>query len=297
MMRMEPLLATRNLTTDYETYNRVVRAIEAVDLEVYPGELLGVVGVAASGKSTLVYSILNLVPAPGKIVAGEVRFRGEDLLRVSEKRLQRIRGAEIGLIVPDPRRHLNPLMHVGDQIAKVIRTHQKIGAEDARRRASSLIAAVGIPDPDWRMRSYPHELSGGMCQRIAIAMAIANDPKLILADEPTAGLDVTVQVQILDLLRDASLQHGSATLLVTRDLGIVAHYCQRVAVMHAGRIVEVAPTRAFFTEASSPFSQALLRATMLAKGETEDAVVAWSADRGNGRARTVGSDGTLVEGG
>ncbi len=210
--------------------------------------------------------------------------------------MQRIRGAEIGLIVPDPRRHLNPLMHVGDQIVTVIRTHQKVGKEDARRRACTLIAAVGIPDPEWRMRSYPHELSGGMCQRIAIAMAIANDPGLILADEPTAGLDVTVQVQILDLLRDASRQHGSATLLVTRDLGIVAHYCQRVAVMHGGRIVEVAPTGDFFTTASSPYSQALLRATMLAKGEVDDTVAIQNADGHNQRMGTTETDVKLEEG-
>jgi ABC-type dipeptide/oligopeptide/nickel transport system ATPase component len=286
---MQPLLAVRNLTTDYGTYTQVVRAIEAVDLDVYPGELLGVVGVAASGKSTLVYSILNLVPTPGKIVAGEVQFRGTDLLHSPEKRLQRIRGADIGLIVPDPRRHLNPLMHVGDQIAMVIRTHKKVDKAEALRRASMLIASVGIPDPEWRMRSYPHELSGGMCQRIAIAMAIANHPALILADEPTAGLDVTVQIQILDLLRDASQQHGSATLLVTRDLGIVAHYCQRVAVMHAGRIVEIASTRSFFTAASSPYSQALLRATMLAKGETEDGLTTRSEDGSNGHADRIGS--------
>jgi ABC-type dipeptide/oligopeptide/nickel transport system ATPase component len=171
------------------------------------------------------------------------------------------------LIVPDPRRHLNPLMRVGDQIAAVMRAHQRIDTAAARGRARDLIAAVGIPDPEWRMRSYPHELSGGMCQRIAIAMAIGNDPQLILADEPTAGLDVTVQVQILDLLRDAARRHGAAAMIVTRDLGIVAHYCQRVAVMHEGRIVEVAATGSFFADAG-PVGQSLLRATKLARGET-----------------------------
>lgn len=265
---MDPLLAVRGLTTVYETYGGAVRAVQEVDLDVRPGELLGVVGVAASGKSTLAYSLLNLVPAPGKIVAGEVRFLGEDLLRLPERRLRRIRGGQIGLIVPDPRRHLNPLMRVGDQIARVMVAHRGVAKAEARRRARDLIAAVGIPEPDWRMLAYPHELSGGMCQRIAIAMAIANEPRLILADEPTAGLDVTVQIQILDLLREAARRRSAAAVIVTRDLGIVAHYCQRVAVMHEGRIVEVRPTRAFFDAATSPYSAALLRATLLAKGET-----------------------------
>jgi ABC-type dipeptide/oligopeptide/nickel transport system ATPase component len=267
---IEPLLAIRGLTTEFSTYAGVVRALDGIDLDLYPGELLGVVGVAASGKSTLVYSLLNLVPAPGRVVAGEVRFEGENLVQLPEQRLQRIRGARIGLIVPDPRRHLNPLMRVGEQIANVIRAHQPVDAREARRQVRDLIVAVGIPEPDWRMRAYPHELSGGMCQRIAIAMAIANNPRLILADEPTAGLDVTVQIQILDLLRDAARQHGSATLLVTRDFGIVAHYCQRVAVMEAGHIVEVAPTRDFFAAASNPYSDSLLRATKLARGDTDD---------------------------
>ncbi len=264
---MEPLLDVRQLTTDYVTYAGTVRAVDRVDLQVFPGELIGVVGTAASGKSTLAYSILNLVPPPGRIVGGEVWFEGQNLLTLPEKRLQQVRGSRIGLIVPDPRRHLNPLMRVGDQIAAVMRAHQRVGKATAQARARDLIATVGIPDPEWRMRSYPHELSGGMCQRIAIAMAVANNPNLILADEPTAGLDVTVQVQILDLLRDAARRQGSATMIVTRDLGIVAHYCQRVAVMHEGRIVEVADTRAFFADAG-PIGQSLLRATMLARGET-----------------------------
>lgn len=263
---MDPLLQIRNLSTEYATFSGNVRAIDRVDLDVYPGELIGVVGVAASGKSTLVYSILNLVPPPGKIVSGEVRFQNEDLLTLSEQQLARIRGAHIGLIVPDPRRHLNPLMRVGDQIANVIRAHQAIDKQTARRRARDLIAAVGIPDPEWRLQSYPHELSGGMCQRIAIAMAISNSPRLILADEPTAGLDVTVQIQILDLLRDAAQQQGAAALIVTRDLGIVAHYCQRVAVVHDGRIAEEAPTAEFFAGGAGPYGEALLRATTLARG-------------------------------
>ncbi|HEU5433480.1 MAG TPA: ABC transporter ATP-binding protein [Thermomicrobiales bacterium] len=264
---MEPLLDVRQLTTDYVAYGGTVRAVDRVDLQVFPGELLGVVGIAAAGKSTLAYSILDLVPPPGRIVGGEVWFEGENLLALSDKRRQQLRGSRIGLIVPDPRRHLNPLMRVGDQIAAVMRAHQRIDKPAARARACDLIAAVGIPDPEWRMRSYPHELSGGMCQRIAIAMAIANDPQLILADEPTAGLDVTVQVQILDLLRDAARRHDAAAMIVTRDLGIVAHYCQRVAVMHEGRIVEIAPTSAFFADAG-PVGQSLLRATKLARGET-----------------------------
>src|SRR3954453_6247140 len=180
-----------------------------------------------------------------------------------------MRGSRIGLIVSDPRRHLNPLMRVGDQIAAVILTHQRIDREQAQKRARDLIATVGIPDPDWRMQGYPHEFSGGMCQRIGIAMAVANSPQLILADEPTSGLDVTVQIQILDLLRDEARQHGSAAVVVTRDLGIVAHYCQRVAVMARGRIVEIARTEDFFAEARSSEGAALLRSTALARGRNE----------------------------
>lgn len=266
---MEPLLQIRHLSTEYVTYAGAVRAIDDVNLEVFPGELVGVVGVAASGKSTLVYSVLNLVPYPGRIVSGEVHFEGENLLALPERRLEQIRGSRIGLIVPDPRRHLNPLMRVGDQIANVIRAHQRVSKQFAHDRARDLIAAVGIPDAEWRMRSYPHELSGGMCQRIAIAMAISNNPQLILADEPTAGLDVTVQIQILDLLRAAARQQGAAALIVTRDLGIVAQYCQRVAVMAAGRITEVAATPEFFSGAAGPHGESLLRATTLARGEQE----------------------------
>jgi oligopeptide transport system ATP-binding protein len=263
---MQALLDVRDLTTEYATYGGNIRAVEGVDLQVFPGELLGVVGAATSGKSTLVYSILDLVPKPGRIVSGEVWFEGADILRMSARQLQSTRGSRIGLIVSDPRRHLNPLMRVGDQIAGVILAHQKIDREQARKRARDLIATVGIPDPDWRMQGYPHEFSGGMCQRIGIAMAVANSPRLILADEPTSGLDVTVQIQILDLLRDEAREQGSAAVVVTRDLGIVAYYCQRVAVMARGRIVEIARTEDFFAEARSSEGAALLQSTMLARG-------------------------------
>jgi oligopeptide transport system ATP-binding protein len=263
---METLLDVRDLTTEYATYGGMIRANVGIDLQVFPGELLGVVGTATSGKSTLVYSILNLVPKPGRIVSGEVWFEGANLLRMPARQLQALRGSRIGLIVSDPRRHLNPLMRVGDQIAAVILAHQKIDRKQARKRARDLIATVGIPDPDWRMQAYPHEFSGGMCQRIGIAMAVANSPRLILADEPTAGLDVTVQIQILDLLRDEAREQGSAAVLVTRDLGIVAHYCQRVAVMARGRIVEVARTEDFFAGARSREGATLLQATTMARG-------------------------------
>jgi ABC-type dipeptide/oligopeptide/nickel transport system ATPase component len=263
---METLLDVRDLTTEYATYGGTIRAVVDIDLQVFPGELLGVVGTATSGKSTLVYSILNLIPKPGRIVSGEVWFEGANLLQMPARQLQALRGSRIGLIVSDPRRHLNPLMRVGDQIAAVIMAHQKIDRKQARKRARDLIATVGIPDPDWRMQAYPHEFSGGMCQRIGIAMAVANSPRLILADEPTAGLDVTVQIQILDLLQDEAREQGSAAVLVTRDLGIVAHYCQRVAVMASGRIVEVARTEDFFAGARSREGTTLLQATTMARG-------------------------------
>lgn len=272
----EPVLSVKNLHTVFPTPDGTVRAVNGLDLEVQPGEILGVVGETGSGKSVLIQSILNLVPAPGRIAQGQVQFAGNDLLKLSARDLQRIRGRDISLIVSSPRSHLNPTLRVGEQIANVIMAHRKVRISQAMDEALSLLKTVGIPDAERRLQSFPHELSGGMCQRVVIAMALANSPRLVLADEPTAGLDVTIQIQILDLFRELTRKAGSGALLVTRDLGIVAHYCDRVAVMYGGQVVEVADVRTFFKRATHPYSLALQRAAFAALGRGEQITMAGS---------------------
>lgn len=265
-----PLLEVRNLHVHFFTFAGVTHAVNGVSLSLKSGEIVGVVGETGCGKSVLVRSILGLIGPPGKIVAGQILFNGVDLLSKDEEELQKIRGKEIALIVPNPRSVLDPVRRVGDQIVDVIMAHNRISRPDALARALQLMEAVGIPDPPIRRFFYPHELSGGMCQRIVIAMALANAPRLLLADEPTTGLDVTIQIQILDLIRDLVRRLGSAALLVTRDLSVVAHYCDRVAVMHEGQIVESAEVDAFFERSVHPYSLALLRAAYRARGVQQD---------------------------
>lgn len=272
-----PLLRLCDVHTHFHTFKGVVRAVNGIDLELNRGEMLGIVGETGSGKSVLIRSILNLVKFPGKVVRGEILFNGEDLLRKSEREMRRLRGKEISLIVTNPKGELNPLIPVGEQIRNVILDHQDVTASDAEQRALALIDAVGIADPKRLYRGFPHELSGGMAQRIVIAMALANSPAVILADEPTAGLDVTIQTQVLDLMRDLLKTYKSATLMVTRDLGIVAHYCNRVAVIYAGQVMETADVRAFFRHAYHPYSRFLLTAAFAARGAKETLAMAGAA--------------------
>lgn len=261
-----PVLEIHDLHVNFNTFDGSVRAVDGVDISLQKGEILGIVGETGSGKSVLLQAILRLIRLPGEITAGTIRFVGEDLIGKSDEDMRRIRGKDIARIVPNPRSHLNPVQRVGDQIADVVLAHNRISRNGARERARELLVAVGIPDPGIFMQSYPHELSGGMCQRIVIAMALANSPTLLLADEPTAGLDVTTQIQILDLFRDLAQQLGSAALLVTRDLSTVAHYCDRVAVMYAGKIVETAGIHSFFDNGVHPYSRVLLEAAYRARG-------------------------------
>ncbi len=264
---MPALLEVRDLRVEYHRASGPVVVLNGVGLTLQPGESLGVVGESGAGKSVLARTILGLLQPPWRIVGGSIIFQGQDLLQRSERELARIRGREIALTTPEPRKHLNPVRTIGDSLADVVQAHSRVSRREAYARAVALLTAVGIPDPGLRLKSYPHELSGGMCQRVIIAMGLAHSPKLLLADEPTAGLDVTISRQILDLMHELVNGFSSSLLLVSRDLGVVAHYCQRVAVMYAGQIVEVADVPTFFAKATHPYSRRLLRAAAAARDE------------------------------
>ncbi len=264
---VDALLEVKDLHVDYLRDAGPVRVLNGVDLTVYPGESLGVVGESGVGKTVLVRAILGLLQPPWRVTRGQVLYEGDELLRQSEKELRTIRGRGIALTTHEPRKHLNPVSTIGAQIANVVRAHATVGHAKARERALELLGRVGFPDPEARLTAYPHELSGGMCQRVIIAMALAHSPKLLMADEPTAGLDVTISLQVLDLMRGLVRDANSSLLLVSRDLGVVAHYCQRVAVMYQGRIVESAGVQTFFERATHPYSRRLLRAATAARDE------------------------------
>jgi ABC-type dipeptide/oligopeptide/nickel transport system ATPase component len=259
-----PVLAVDSLRTYFRTGEGDVKALDGVSLSLRSGETLGVVG---RTESVLARSIMGLVRHPGYIAGGTIAFRGEDLLTLPEDRLNRMRGKELALIVSNPRARLNPLLSVGTQLANVITAKQGLSKRAAADRAVELLSSVAIADPARVSRSLPHELSGGMCQRVIITMALANAPRLLIADEPTAGLDVTVQTQVLELMMDLVQDQGTALLLMTRDLGIVAHFCQRVAVLMEGEIIEDQPVRAFFSSPQHPHSAYLLQAAFAARGE------------------------------
>lgn len=280
---MGALLEVEDLHVAYERGGGAVPVLRGVHLAIAPGEAVGVVGESGVGKTVLVRAILGLLEPPWRITRGRVLYRGEDLLGRPEGALQAIRGREIALTTHEPRKHLNPVIPVGEQLARIVRAHARAGRREALARAVELLRLVGIPDPELRRHAYPHELSGGMCQRVVIAMALAHSPRLLMADEPTAGLDVTISLQILDLMRDLVRDFHSSLLLVSRDLGVVAHYCQRVAVMYAGQVVEAADVPAFFTGAAHPYSRRLLRAAAAARSERRAA----ATPRGN-RAETAG---------
>ena len=255
-----------DLRTYFYTDSGVVKALDGVSFMLHHGETLGVVGVSGSGKSVLARSIMGLVREPGHVVGGSVRLLNENLLEASPSRLTTLRGKEMSLIVSSPKSRLNPLLSVGTQLANVIMAKQPLSKRAAHQRAVELLASVAIGDPARVGRALPHELSGGMCQRVVIAMALANSPRLLLADEPTAGLDVTVQLQVLELMMTLVHETGSALLLMTRDLGIIAHYAQRVAVLSSGQIVEERPVKEFFEDAQHPRSLHLLESAFAARG-------------------------------
>lgn len=258
MEHSSPVLEIDNLRTWFLTARGIGRAVDGVDLSLSGGETLGVVGESGSGKTMLSLSVLGLVPRPGRIVGGAVRFKGLDLVRASAAELRKVRGNAISMIFQEPMTSLNPVFRVGEQIAEAVRLHRGLGKAEALERAREMLAQVGIPDPDRRLKSYPHEMSGGMRQRVVIAMALALDPDLILADEPTTALDVTIQAEILELMRRLKEERQTAVMLITHDLGVVAQTCQRVAVMYAGKIVEEAPVLALFDAPLHPYTKLLL---------------------------------------
>lgn len=240
---------------------RVARALNGVDLSVAAGRIVGLVGETGAGKSLTAQAVLRLLRDSARIVRGAIRFAGIDLLGAGPTQLSALRGNRLSLVVQNPRTSLDPLARVGDQLLRVRAAHHpREAAAAARRRAVDMLAAVGIADPDARMRAWPHELSGGMAQRVAIAMALVNEPELLIADEPTTGLDTTVQAQILDLLRGLVEARGMAALIITHDLGVVAQHCGRVAVMYAGRVVEEGPCEAVLVAPAHPYAEALTRA-------------------------------------
>lgn len=255
-----PLLELRGLSTHYVSARgtRVVRAVDDVSLSLAAGSTLGVVGESGSGKSTLALSILRLLPPAARISAGEIRFEGEDLLAKSGREMRRIRGKRIAMILQDPMASLNPLFTVGDQVAEPLRVHEGAGRAGAWSRAKELLKAVRIPAPEARVREYPHQMSGGMRQRIVGAIVISCAPRLLIADEPTTSLDLTIQAQYLNLLKDLQRQHHLAMIFITHNLGIVAKMCDQVAVMYAGRLVEWGPVTRIFDAPAHPYTRALL---------------------------------------
>ncbi len=254
----EPLLAVENLTTVFDVPGRPVVAVDAVSFEIRNGETLGLVGESGSGKSVTAFSVLQLLQSPGRIAGGRVVFQGRDLLSLPEQEVRKVRGAGIGLVFQEPMAALNPVMRVGVQIAEALRVHGLASRHGARARAVDLLRAVRITDPEKRVDDYPHQLSGGMRQRVMIAVALACRPPLLIADEPTTALDVTVQAQILDLLRQMKDQFDLSLLLITHDLGVIAETADRVAVMYAGRIVEEGPVREMLRKPLHPYTQGLL---------------------------------------
>ena len=256
----DPVLSVRDLSVDFHTATGVVHAVDNVSYDLRPGETLAVVGESGCGKTVTSLAVLGLVPQPaGRIVSGEILFDGNDLLRASPRALRRLRGSEISMIFQDPQSSLNPVFTIGQQIVDVLRAHdRRLSAKAARARAVDLLRGVGIPDAGQRLGDYAHQWSGGMCQRAMIAMAMANQPKVLIADEPTTALDVTIQAQVLDVLRKAQRETGSATVLITHDLAVVAEMADRVAVMYAGRIVETGGVHAIFHAPRHPYTLGLM---------------------------------------
>ena len=255
MARVPSLLEVADsFRVQFQTYEGIAQALNGIDLRIGEAEIVGLVGETGSGKSVLATAIMNALRFPGQIVAGSVLLEGRDLLALDEAALRGIRGVQISLIATNPRSKLNPLLRVGRQIADVIRAHENVPHAAALARASALLQTVGINDPERRARAYPHELSGGMAQRVLIAMALAGSPRLLIADEATSGLDVTVQRQVLDLIRDKVIERQSSALMITHDLGIVAQYCHRVAIIYAGQIVEEATVANLFRDPRHPYT-------------------------------------------
>jgi oligopeptide/dipeptide ABC transporter ATP-binding protein len=263
------LLEVKNLKTYFYTEDGVVKAVDGVDFHVNSGEVLGLVGESGCGKSVTALSIMRLITQPGKILEGEVLFEGKDLIKATELEMRQVRGNRISMIFQQPQSALNPVFRVGEQIAEVLNIHQDFGKETGKKRAIELLKLVGIPEPERRIESFPHELSGGMAQRVMIAMALACVPDLLIADEPTTALDVTVQAQILDLMRDLRTRVQAAVILITHDLGVIAEMADRVAVMYAGEVVEQSSVGSLFATSCHPYTIGLI-ASVPVMGEVRD---------------------------
>jgi oligopeptide/dipeptide ABC transporter ATP-binding protein len=255
----DPLLDIRNLRTYFSVRGHTAKAVDDVSLSIQPGQTLGLVGESGCGKSVTAHSVMRLIPTPpGRIAGGEIRFEGRDLAKASEAQMRRIRGNRISMIFQEPMTSLNPTYPVGDQVGEVLRLHEKLSRREARARSVAMFRLVGIPAPEKRIDDYPHQMSGGMRQRVMIAMALACSPQLMIADEPTTALDVTIQAQILDLMNKLKSETGAAILFITHDLGVIAEMSQHVAVMYAGRMMEYADAKTLFRDPLNPYPVGLL---------------------------------------
>jgi peptide/nickel transport system ATP-binding protein len=253
-----PLLEVRDLCVEFPTRRGTLRALEGVSFDIAPGEILGIVGESGAGKSLTGAAIIGLLEPPGRVCGGQIRLEGRRIDDLPAEAMRRLRGKQIGAIFQDPLTSLNPLYTVGRQLVETLRTHLPLSAAAARERAIELLRQIGIPAPEARLAQYPHEFSGGMRQRVVIALALAGEPKLIIADEPTTALDVAVQAQIIALLRGVTQAHGASVMLITHDMGVIAETCDRVAVMYAGRIVEIGPVREVIHHPAHPYTAGLM---------------------------------------
>ena len=267
---MEAFIEIDGLSTHYSTFGGVVRAVDNVSLKINKGEAVALVGESGSGKSTIAFSMMQLIANPGKITNGKIMLNGRDILSLSNSEMTRVRGGEMGMIFQEPMTYLNPLIRVGEQIAEAIRTHQEALPKEAREKAVDALRLVQIPNPETVANYYPHQLSGGMRQRVLIAIAISCRPQILIADEPTTALDVTIQAQIMHLLHNLCKELDTALLLITHDLGLVAEYCDRVYVMYAGQIVEEAEIFKLFKSPKHPYTEALLSCALMSDRRTKN---------------------------
>ncbi len=267
---MNSLLEIHKFSLEFRTRGGTVRALENVSLELLEGGSLGLVGESGSGKSVLSFAVLGILDAAARVTGGDIRFAGQDLLADNGAAMKNIRGRELAMIFQNPRVALNPIRQVGRQIEDVLLRHTDLRGSKARERAIECLSEVRIPDPERRYSAYPFELSGGMCQRVMIAIALACQPRLLIADEPTTGLDVTTQAAIMRLIRDLGREKGMATLLITHDLGLAREFCDRIAVMHAGHVVEIGPTESLFKSSAHPYTAQLVLATPVGQEQLEN---------------------------
>jgi oligopeptide transport system ATP-binding protein len=265
----EPILSIRDLVVEFRTDDGVVHAVDGVTYDVFPGETLGIVGESGSGKSVSMLSVFGLIPQPpGRIVSGEAVFKGRNLMKLRPEELRRLRGGELSMVFQDPMTSLNPAFTIGFQIAEAIKVHNRgIGDDQARRRAIELLGLVGVPNPERRYDQYPHEFSGGMRQRAMIAMAISNSPSVLIADEPTTALDVTIQAQIIEVLKTAQRETHAAIVLITHDLGLIAELADRVIVMYGGKVVELADVHTIFAAPRHPYTIGLMESLPALSGD------------------------------